>query len=411
MNRKRVVVFTLIIIFIASGFAYYNRYLVKKEPSVSNLDPVKIETSGKVSYSYPPTGKYYIDEDIQRFAQPSNMAAYEKIYNAIDSIQSEVDISEFKLSKEEIEKLQIALGNRSLYEFFYYKDFKVEGNRIKLLYFQPKNEIDIKKKALNEKINFILENIVKPEYSDLQKELALYRYITENTDYDFESLKSGSRTDMYTTLIEGKAICYNYAAALKYLLNRVGIEAHTVSNIAHAWNIVKIDGEYYHLDATAEKDNSLWKFNFTDSEMEVNFNTTKGETFFGNQNFEKIATPACTSSKFSYLRAFAHYAMVDKTLYYVNVVENFKLYKMDINGENNGLVSDEEMLNMVIKNNIVYYVNYNDKHLYKMNTDGTGRTLLDDTLEVNYLKISDDTLFYGVRENGHIKQLNLNASL
>ena len=60
--------------------------------------------------------------------------------------------------------------------------------------------------------------------------------------------------------IEGKAVCEGYARAMQYLLQKCGGEcAEVVGDIRkgpnrhggpHAWNIIKIDGDYYHLDTT-----------------------------------------------------------------------------------------------------------------------------------------------------------------
>ena len=60
--------------------------------------------------------------------------------------------------------------------------------------------------------------------------------------------------------LNGKAVCEGYARAMQYLLQKCGIEcAEIVGHVvddkgekgeAHAWNLLKIDGDYYHLDAT-----------------------------------------------------------------------------------------------------------------------------------------------------------------
>ena len=62
----------------------------------------------------------------------------------------------------------------------------------------------------------------------------------------------------YSALIDGEAICEGYSRAMQLLLDRVGIRNYLVvgdgvneeGTEAHMWNIVEIDGENYHLDAT-----------------------------------------------------------------------------------------------------------------------------------------------------------------
>ena len=59
---------------------------------------------------------------------------------------------------------------------------------------------------------------------------------------------------VYGTLINGSAVCEGYSHTMEMLLNKVGIECYYVNgygeNNPHMWNIVKINDNWYHLDAT-----------------------------------------------------------------------------------------------------------------------------------------------------------------
>lgn len=86
--------------------------------------------------------------------------------------------------------------------------------------------------------------------SDAEKELALHDMLIakcgapEGDDPLFNTA--------YGALVMNEAYCDGYAYAMKLMLSRAGIEAYTVYGNAndadHAWNLVKIGGEYYHLD-------------------------------------------------------------------------------------------------------------------------------------------------------------------
>lgn len=61
---------------------------------------------------------------------------------------------------------------------------------------------------------------------------------------------------VYGALVEGKALCEGYSKAFSYLCNRAGIENMIVTgrtNEAHMWNMVKVDGNWYHIDVTWDK--------------------------------------------------------------------------------------------------------------------------------------------------------------
>ena len=97
------------------------------------------------------------------------------------------------------------------------------------------------------KVQAILKTIPSG-LSDYEKALALHDYIVTHCEYD----GTYSNYDAYNVLVEGVAVCQGYTLAYADLLNRVGIENKYVLSDAmnHAWNLVKIDGEWYHVDAT-----------------------------------------------------------------------------------------------------------------------------------------------------------------
>ena len=60
---------------------------------------------------------------------------------------------------------------------------------------------------------------------------------------------------MVGALLQQKAVCAGYASATQYILHCVGIKAGKISGNmweggSHAWNIVQLDGKYYHMDTT-----------------------------------------------------------------------------------------------------------------------------------------------------------------
>ncbi|MBO4812549.1 hypothetical protein J5491_00110 [Candidatus Saccharibacteria bacterium] len=97
----------------------------------------------------------------------------------------------------------------------------------------------------------------------------IHDWLVLNVDYDcqaYESLKKGGKKksayNEYGALIKGKAICQGYAYAFKALVDelikRTGakIECEIVTTTenyggeGHAWNRVKINGKWYHIDVT-----------------------------------------------------------------------------------------------------------------------------------------------------------------
>ncbi len=120
----------------------------------------------------------------------------------------------------------------------------------------------------------ILGACTSNSYTDYENELAIHDYLVSNIEYGGE--EQGAYT-AYDALINGKAVCSGYVEAYQTLLDMLGIECRTIKGTGtaqdHSWNMVKLDGEWYHVDVTwddpIDGDGSISHkyFNVTDSDM------------------------------------------------------------------------------------------------------------------------------------------------
>lgn len=104
-------------------------------------------------------------------------------------------------------------------------------------------------------IENILNN-VDDDMSDIEKALTVHDYMVLNYKYDFENYLNGTIPDeSYTMagLLNNKTgVCQAYADTYKYIMNLLNIDCITISSnsMNHAWNMIKIDGSWYHVDVT-----------------------------------------------------------------------------------------------------------------------------------------------------------------
>ena len=110
------------------------------------------------------------------------------------------------------------------------------------------------KSLYNQKVSELTNGLNgKTEY---EKSIILHDRIAETVTYEFTDKDQTS----YGALIEGKCVCNGYARAYQHLLQEVGVTAWYVSGSsykpntltleAHAWNLVKINGNWYYTDVT-----------------------------------------------------------------------------------------------------------------------------------------------------------------
>lgn len=112
-------------------------------------------------------------------------------------------------------------------------------------------------RAAMEAADAILAQTVTAGMSDYDIAKALHDYLVLNCVYDYDNyLRHTVPAESYTAdgaLLEGTAVCAGYARAYQLLMQEAGIPCEYVSGYAgggHAWNVVEIDGTWYHVDTT-----------------------------------------------------------------------------------------------------------------------------------------------------------------
>lgn len=168
-------------------------------------------------------------------------------------------------------------------------------------YFMTGNELAAAKNKFNKKVAELTEGLSSK--SDYEKSLILHDRLAKNTEY----VHSANNQNAYGSLVDGEAVCAGYSKGYQCLLNAVGIEAWAVignsispagdTPVAHEWNMVRLDGDWYFTDVTwDDQDSRIYYacFNMTSSVMKerhevVDFkeyipetNATKANYFYKN---------------------------------------------------------------------------------------------------------------------------------
>ena len=105
------------------------------------------------------------------------------------------------------------------------------------------------------KVNSIVNALITPEMSDYTRALVLHDWLIYNANYDY----TYTHYDAAGVLLYGSGVCDSYARAYLMLCTAAGLECMIVTGTAgsesHAWNLVKVGGEWYHVDCTWDDPN------------------------------------------------------------------------------------------------------------------------------------------------------------
>lgn len=152
----------------------------------------------------------------------------------------------------------------------------------------------------------VLEDILQDGMSDLEKEAEIYDWVLRNVEYDYSHMNALEETvvDSYTPyggLVNRAGVCLGYASTFQLLMELAGVECIAVlgtghSSEPHAWNMVRLNGEWYGVDAT-------WDWSFYNGGMMNGrewrfFNVTSDYLARTNHQWDYDSVPEATAEDY-----------------------------------------------------------------------------------------------------------------
>lgn len=244
---------------------------------------------------------------------------YTEMCEAVENFRESFDAGEATFDDVQLASRALSYDRPDLFQ---YKNFSMQGSCVSLIYCMTADE----KKLLMEKVEAALPQFtegITDTMSAYDVALRVHTNIIKGIDYDTITLEKqeengigGTEHDWLRTIcgvfINKKAVCAGYAKAVQFLLQRYGIECgYCVGDMlkkdengevtAHAWNILKVDGEYYYLDTTWD-DSSNTVQTVKRNEMSYKYFCVTTEELLRTRLFNWCPTkmPLCTATKCNY---------------------------------------------------------------------------------------------------------------
>lgn len=180
--------------------------------------------------------------------------AYTAMYEAIAAEEDSADLSELNIHVDEILNIFSDIL-ASAPEFFYLDNrltyyYQREGlfntvTEVHFTYRMNKIERDEARLAYEQELSYIVSQ-VDLSTSQMEKALWVHDYMISAFEYD----DAQTFYDAYSLFRERKGVCQAYSLAYIAVLRELGMNAVMVTSneMNHAWNLVEIDGEWYHAD-------------------------------------------------------------------------------------------------------------------------------------------------------------------
>ena len=182
---------------------------------------------------------------------------YIKLYNAVKNFEENIDVSSTRVNYDDVyiaywafdydnpQFLELGSGYR-------YSYIEEDGEKIvKSIMIDYGREPDEISHSEFESITQEVLAEAQNEPGDYEKLKYVHDWIVNNTAYikddtDYETEADGP-------VVYGTAICEGYAKAFMYFAQSMGFDCVCVigyAGVPHMWNMVKLDGEWYHVDVT-----------------------------------------------------------------------------------------------------------------------------------------------------------------
>lgn len=257
--------------------------------SAAPMDAEPVSTAAVL----PDTLEYYGRSVLESMNKPALLYAYDQIAAGVETALPAIDVynDTQPITKDELQLVVELYRADYAHHFWLGNSYNMSYNSKTVLLIYPAylltgDALTAAKARFEEEASAVLSGIT-PDMTEYEKELYIHDTLAQRVTYN-ESTYAHSA---YGALVDGVAVCEGYAEAFQYLLHRVGIWSFLVTGDAggpHEWNMVRIDGNYYHVDLTwNDQGEELYHEYFNVTDAQIGKDHTADATY---------TLPACTAS-------------------------------------------------------------------------------------------------------------------
>lgn len=227
-------------------------------PDISKYEGGNI-TDLDITEGYDIYGKSFAERPLYASLSKTKKKLYEFFYRTCANYKAsdQIDVNKM-MTDDELYDLYFLMKNDSPELFWIHSSTIYSSVRLKPTYTCTQEEANERFSLMETKADEILSSI-PTNAGDYEKVKYIHDWLAKNVEYNFVNGEPGDKHTAYDVILDRLGICSGYANAFCYLCRKCGIpctyvggEATYSSNFTdrHAWNKVKIDGNWYNVDVT-----------------------------------------------------------------------------------------------------------------------------------------------------------------
>ena len=183
-------------------------------------------------------------------------AAYEAILQGIRNMEPSIRLASFSISPEDASEIFQYILNNDARAFHLSTALRlgVASSTGHVSFMAPQYTMEAEEYV---RINALIDaeeariiGMTDASMTPVQKALLVHDYIGANYEYDL----TYEIHDVGNFILTHKGVCQSYALFFREIMNMLGIPCEFVTSYEaeHMWNIIEIDGKWYHVDVTVD---------------------------------------------------------------------------------------------------------------------------------------------------------------
>ena len=185
-----------------------------------------------------------------------------------------------------------------------YTNNSITGHRVDFIYNKTRDEIaSINAEIVDALIGMFADiGQIDPTYETVK---AVYEYMVRNCSYDALNLDQS----LYSVMVKHSGVCASFSRSFQFIMQILGIPCSVVygrltrsegvlgTTLGHEWNILQLDGQWYHVDVTSAVSIS------PEDEVDYRFLCTTTSEILKTHVIENtVPIPDCSSTDYEFFR-------------------------------------------------------------------------------------------------------------
>lgn len=244
--------------------------------------------------------------------------------------------------------------------------------------------------AVNTHVNNFTKTYITEDMNDFERAKIVNDYVVQLATYTEDGVTKGQT--VHELITDETAVCQAYALLAYRLFKAAGLETDYVYGYSddqlHAWNLVQVDGDWYHVDTTWNDPEPSEPYAISYDYFLLNDTQLSADHLWVTENYVEA-----NGNAYNFMHDMWYADTIGDVIYY-NSISDAMVYAYDLSTNKKELITETSCYYLAVNEEAIYCSDYdNVGYLTKIYIeDGSEEVLLEE--DVLNLFIDNGTLYF-----------------